>query len=65
MMLLLYIREINLHVCSRRNNVESGIKNINSMNHMIKTRKGESSVALILSHSILASSNVLVIIKSA
>ena len=53
-MLFFCIREINLHICSKRNNVEHGIKNINSMYHTVETRKGESSVTFVLSNSILA-----------
>lgn len=45
---------VNTHVCSRRDNVEFGIKNINAMDNTVKSRKSERNVGLILPHSVLA-----------
>lgn len=45
---------VNSHVCSRRDNVEFGIKNVNAIDNTVKPRKSERNVRLILPHSILA-----------
>lgn len=51
---LLKVGEINAHICSRGDNVELRVKDINPMNNTIETRKGESSVTLILTYGIFA-----------
>lgn len=45
---------VNSHVCSRRDNVELGIKNVNAMDNTVKPRKSECDVGLVLPHTVLA-----------
>jgi hypothetical protein len=48
------IWEVDSHVCSRRDDVELGIKHVNPMDNPVQIRKGESNVRLILTHAIFA-----------
>jgi hypothetical protein len=45
---------VNTHICSRRNDVKFGIKNINAVDDTVKPRKSECDVGLILPDSVLA-----------
>ena len=51
---LLSVREVYALVSTRGYNVEFGIKYIDTMNNSVEARESESSVALVLSNSILA-----------
>lgn len=48
------IRVVNTHVCSRRDNVELGIENIDAMDDTVEPRKSERDVGLVLPHGVLA-----------
>ena len=50
---LLGVGEVYALISTRGYNVEFGIKDINTMNNSIEARESESSVAFILSNSIL------------
>lgn len=50
--LLFCVWEVNWHICPWRNYVELGVKNVNSMDHTVQTRHGESCVALILANCV-------------
>ena len=45
---------VHTHVCSRRDDIELGIKNINAMDNTVEPRKGKCNVGLILPNSVLA-----------
>jgi hypothetical protein len=51
---LVSVGEVYALISARGYNVEFGIKDINTMNNSIEARESESSVAFILSNSILA-----------
>lgn len=51
---LFSIREVNAHICSRGDDVELGIEDINAMNYSIQPWQSETRVALVLSNMILA-----------
>lgn len=48
------VRVVNTHVCSWRDDIELGIKNINAMDNTVKPREGKCNVGLILPNSVLA-----------
>ena len=52
--LFLSVGEVNIHICSRGDDVEFRIKHIYPMNNTIKSGKGERSVTLILTNSVFA-----------
>lgn len=52
-LLLLRVREVDRQISSRRDNVELGVENIDSVYYPVKPRKGESHVTLILSNCVL------------
>lgn len=51
---LVRIWEVNGHISSWRDYIKLGIKDIDSMNNSVKTRKGESCVALVLPNFVFA-----------
>lgn len=48
------VRIVNTHVCSRWDDIELGIKNINAMYNTVEPRKGKCNVGLVLPNSVLA-----------
>lgn len=46
--------EVNVHISSRRDDVKLWIKDIDTVNHTVKSWEGEGSVTLILSNFVLA-----------
>lgn len=50
----LNIREVEVHIRSRRHDVEFGVEHINPMDDSVQSRHSEGHMALILSHCVLA-----------
>lgn len=55
----LRVREVDRHICTRGDDVEFGIEDIDTMNNPVESRHGECSVSLILANCIFASCDLL------